>query len=149
MARLINSDLSITGDITKAKVVSRKKPHRDLDLSLKIHPVRRDIIPLRDDNAIKNALRNLLVSNFYDRPFSRDKGANLKGLLFEPADMFTRISLRKNIENVIKKYEPRVSINQIKIVDDQDKNSYRINVNFKIKEFDTDESVEILLRRLK
>ena len=117
MAGIIKSDLSIVGDISKSKVVARKKQHRDLDLSLKIHPIRKDIIPLKDDNAIKNALRNLLVSNFYDRPFSRDKGANLKGLLFEPADVFTRITMRKNLETVIKKYEPRVSIRGINITD--------------------------------
>ena len=149
MAGINQSDKSITGDITKARIVSRKKPHRDLDLSLKIHPIRKDIIPLKDDNAIKNALRNLLVSNFYDRPFSRDKGANLKGLLFEPADVFTKISLRKNIESVISRYEPRVATRAIVINDDPDNNSYRINVNFKIKENDTDESVTIVLRRLK
>ena len=149
MAGIIQSDKSITGDITKARIVSRKKPHRDLDLSLKIHPIRKDIIPLKDDNAIKNALRNLLVSNFYDRPFSRDKGANLKGLLFEPADVITQITMRKNLETVIRKYEPRVAIRRITINDDPDNNSYRINVNFKIKENDTDESVTIVLRRLK
>ena len=149
MAGINQSDLSITGDISKARVVSRKKPHRDLDLSLKIHPIRKDIVPLKDDNAIKNALRNLLVSNFYDRPFSRDKGANLKGLLFEPADVITKITMRKNIELVIRKYEPRVAIRRITINDDPDNNSYRINVNFKIKENDTDESVTIVLRRLK
>lgn len=149
MAGINQSDKSITGDITKARIVSRKKPHRDLDLSLKIHPIRKDIIPLKDDNAIKNALRNLLVSNFYDRPFSRDKGANLKGLLFEPADVITQITMRKNLETVIRKYEPRVAIRRITINDDPDNNSYRINVNFKIKENDTDESVTIVLRRLK
>ena len=149
MAGINQSDLSITGDISKAQVVARKKQHRDLDLSLKIHPIRKDIIPLKDDNAIKNALKNLLVSNFYDRPFSRDKGANLKGLLFEPADIVTRITMRKNLETVIRKYEPRVFIRSIVINDDPDTNSYRINVNFKIKENDTDESVSIVLRRLK
>tara|TARA_Y100000385_G_C13082008_1_gene634453 strand:- start:1209 stop:1658 length:450 start_codon:yes stop_codon:yes gene_type:complete len=149
MAGIIQSDKSITGDIAKARIVSRKKPHRDLDLSLKIHPIRKDIIPLKDDNAIKNALRNLLVSNFYDRPFSRDKGANLKGLLFEPADVFTKISLRRNIESVVKKYEPRVALREIIVNDDPDSNSYNINVNFKIKENDTAESVTIVLRRLK
>ena len=149
MAGIIQSDKSIVGDLAKSKVVSKKKPHRDLDLSLKIHPIRKDIIPLKDDNAIKNAIRNLLVSNFFDRPFSRDKGANLKGLLFEPADVFTKITLRKNIEQVIKKYEPRVKTNNIVIRDNADDNAYSITVFFKIKEFDTNESVNIILRRLK
>jgi len=149
MASLTTSDKSITGDITQAKVVSKKKPWRDLDLSLKIHPIRKDIIPLKDDAAIKNAVKNLLVSNFYERPFSQDKGANLRGLLFEPADAITRISIKENIRQVIKKYEPRVLIKNIIVKEKADQNAYFVKVFFKIKEFDTSESVEIILRRLK
>ena len=149
MASLIQSDKSITGDISKAKVVSKKKPWRDLDLSLKIHPIRKDIIPLKDDVAIKNAVKNLLISNFYDRPFAPDKGANLKGLLFEPNDPITRISMREQIRAVIKKYEPRVAVQKIDISDTNNENGYRIVVSFRIKEYDTAESVEIVLRRLR
>lgn len=149
MASLLQSDKSITGDLSKAKVVSRKKPHRDLDLSLKIHPIRKDIIPLKDDNAIKNAVKNLLISNFYERPFAVDKGANLRGLLFEPADAITRISIKENIKKVIKKYEPRVQVKQIIVNELADQNAYKVLVFMKIKEFDTDQSVEIILRRLK
>ena len=149
MASLIQSDKSITGDLSKAKVVSRKKPHRDLDLSLKIHPIRKDIIPLKDDNAIKNAVKNLLISNFYERPFAVDKGANLRGLLFEPADAITRISIKENIKKVIKKYEPRVQVKQIIVNELADQNAYKVLVFMRIKESDTDQSVEIILRRLK
>ena len=149
MASLIQSDKSITGDISKSKVVSKKKPWRDLDLSLKIHPIRKDIIPLRDDVAIKNAVKNLLISNFYDRPFSPDKGANLKGLLFEPAGILTEIQMRDNIKTVLKKYEPRVQVLGVDINNLSDENAYNILVRFRIKEYDTEENVEIVLRRLR
>lgn len=149
MAGLLTGDKQISGNLEQAKVVSKKKPWRDLDLSLKIHPIRKDIIPLKDDAAIKNAVKNLLVSNFYERPFQDDLGANLRGLLFEPSGFLTEIQLRDNIRNVIKKYEPRVSVKGIDITDDIDNNSYRITVNFLIKEYDTAENVEIVLRRLR
>lgn len=149
MAGLIQSDKSISGNTAKAKVVSRQKGWRDLDLSLKIHPIRKDIIPLKDDNAIKNAVKNLLVTNFNERPFGKNKGANLGGLLFEPADALTKINLRENIRNVIRQHEPRVAITHIKIDDEADNNQYRILVRFRIKEYDTNESVEIVLRRLR
>ena len=61
----ILSDKSISGDLKKARVTSRVKGWRDLDLSLTLHPIRKDIIPLKDDNAIKNSVKNLLISNFY------------------------------------------------------------------------------------
>ena len=145
----ILSDRSISGDVSKAQITSRKRGWKDLDLSLTLHPIRKDIMPLKDDNAIKNAVRNLLVSNFYERPFSKDKGANLRALLFEPADAITKIALRENITRTINKYEPRVLIRQIDIRDVADANSYKITVNFKIKEYDTNDTVEIILRRLR
>lgn len=145
----ILSDRSIIGDIHKSKVTSRLKGWRDLDLSLKLHPIRKDIMPLKDDNAIKNAVKNLLISNFYERPFSKDIGANLRALLFEPADAITEISIRENIRRVIRKYEQRVLIRDINVQYMDDQNSYRISVNFKIKENDLTQDVEIVLRRLR
>tara|TARA_Y100001937_G_scaffold18849_1_gene26056 strand:+ start:17754 stop:18203 length:450 start_codon:yes stop_codon:yes gene_type:complete len=149
MATTIQSDKSIIGDTRKAKVVARQVGHRDLDLSLKIHPIRKDIIPLKDDNAIKNAIRNLLVSNFSDRPFQRDKGANLRALLFEPADVITTVAIKQNIRKVIAKYEPRVKLIKISVQNKADQNAYRIIVRFLIKEFDQADNVEIILRRLR
>jgi phage baseplate assembly protein W len=145
----ILSDRSISGDLKKARITSRVKGWRDLDLSLTLHPIRKDIMPLKDDNAVKNAVKNLLVSNFYERPFSRDIGANLRALLFEPADSITKIALKDNIRRVIRKYEPRVVLRGIQINYQDDSNAYNITVIFKIKEFDTNESVEIVLRRLR
>src|SRR5210317_111638 len=149
MAGLLTSDKQISGNLEQARIVSKKKPHRNLDLSLKIHPIRKDIIPLKDDAAIKNAVKNLLVSNFYERPFQNDLGANLSGLLFEPAGVITEIQIRDNIRNVLDKYEPRIKVNNIAITDLSEKNSYKIIVNFLIKEYDTAENVEIVLRRLR
>lgn len=145
----ILSDKSVIGDVKKAKITSRIKGWRDLDLSLKLHPIRKDIIPLKDDNAIKNSVKNLLISNFYERPFSKDIGANLRALLFEPADAITEISIRENIRRVIRKYEKRVLIKNIKVQNMDDQNAYRITVSFKIKEDDTRQDVEIVLRRLR
>jgi phage baseplate assembly protein W len=145
----ILSDRSVIGDVKKAKITSRVKGWRDLDLSLKLHPIRKDIIPLKDDNAIKNAVKNLLISNFYERPFSKDIGANLRALLFETDDAITEISIRENIRRVIRKYEQRVLIKDIRVQNMDDQNAYRITVSFKIKEDDTRQDVEIVLRRLR
>lgn len=149
MASLITSDKSITGDITKAKIVSKRKPWRDLDLSLKVHPIRKDIIPLKDDVAIKNAVKNLLITNFFERPFQPALGANLKALLFEPADYITRIDMRQGIVDVLTKYEPRIDLLKVEIKDLADQNAYNIIVFFRIKEYDAEDKVEIILRRLK
>tara|TARA_B100000963_G_scaffold362024_1_gene402229 strand:+ start:9063 stop:9509 length:447 start_codon:yes stop_codon:yes gene_type:complete len=135
--------------ITAAKVVAQKKPFRDLDLSLTIHPIRKDIVPLKDDRAIINAVKHLLVTNFNERPFQASKGANLRGLLFEPNDALTRISLRNGIRRVIDNFEPRVIVNGINIQDNSERNAYNVTLFFIIKEFDQQASVDIELRRLR
>ena len=146
---LIQSDKSISGDLSKARIVSRRKGHRDLDLRLGIHPIRKDLNVLKDDNAVKNAVKNLLITNRNERPFQPFLGANLRGLLFEPADALTRIALKENILNVLNNHEPRIIVQDIDIKDLADQNAYRILVKFKIKEYDSNDTVEIVLRRLR
>ena len=133
----------------RVSVTSRRKGWADLDLSLQLHPIRNDITTLKDDNAIRNAVKNLLITNFYERPFNSSIGANLRALLFEPADVITKIAIREQINDTIKRYEPRVEVQDIKIQDDSKNNLYNITVNFLIKEFDTDQRVDIVLRRLR
>lgn len=147
---LIQSDYRISGSSTeKSKVVSKKKAWKDLDLGLTLHPIRKDITPLKDDAAIKNAVRNLLVTNSFERPFQPSLGANLKGFLFEPGDAITRINMKNRIAETLKRHEPRIAVQDVEVIDQADQNAYRINVRFIIKEFDTQENVSIQLRRLK
>jgi len=146
---ILLSDKQVSNGYKKSVIVSGKKGWSDLDLSLKLHPIRGDIIPLRDDRAIKNSVKNLLVTNFFERPFGSSKGANLRGLLFEPADAITRMAIKDNVRRVIGQYEPRVVILSISVVDLQDQNAYNILLQFRIKESDLEEEVEIVLRRLR
>ena len=127
--------------------VSRKKGWADLDLSLKRHPIQKDIIPLKDDKAIRNAVKNLVLTNFYERPFQHSKGANLSGLLFEPADMITAYEIKESIREVITYYEPRVIIRGVNVLDDLDQNAWIINIRFLIKNINIETNVEVLLRR--
>ena len=112
------------------------------------HPQKRDIIPLKGSAAVKNAIRNLLLTSFHERPFNSTLGANLRGLLFEPADAITELALEDNIKRVLKK-EPRIKTTEVEVVDLADQNSYRISVKFLIKQFDSSSSIEIVLRRLR
>ena len=149
MAILIANDRSVGDDFKKAKVVGRKKQFSDLDLSLVPHPIRKDIVSLKDDVAIKNAVKNLIQTNTFERPFQPGLGANLKGLLFEPMDAITTIDLREAIIDVLVGHEPRIKVSRVEVIPQFDDNSYRIVVNYLIKEFDRQQQVEIVLRRLR
>lgn len=145
----ISNSTVAAADKSKVSIVSRKKAHSDLNLKLTRHPIRKDIIPLKDDAAIKNAIKNLLLTNFFERPFQPAKGANLRGLLFEPADAITKYELSSNIRDCIEDFEPRVRVLNINVADETERNAYRINVQFQIIEFDSNQEVEIVLQRLR
>ena len=133
----------------KTSNVARQRQYRDLDLSLALHPIRKDIIPLKDDRAIRNAVKNLLLTNFYERPFNHGIGANLRALLFEPADAITRMAIEDNVRRTIQDHEPRVKVLGVRVNNLEDQNAYNLLVRFLIKEYDTEEEVEIVLRRIR
>jgi|TARA_Y100000361_G_C11099322_1_gene310985 phage baseplate assembly protein W len=143
------SDKSITSSGKASIISAKKKEYRDLDLSLTLHPVKKDIVPLRDDKAIKNAIKNLLVTNFFERPFRPDLGANLSGLLFEPADMLSSIAIQDNIKKVIVDHEPRVDVQSVTVVYDVTDDAYRAIIKYIIKENDVEDLIDIRLRRLR
>lgn len=137
------SDKSVIGK------TARKKGYRDLDLKLTLHPFRKDIIPLKDSEAVKNAVKNLILSNFFERPFQPELGANLKALLFEPMDVVTEIALKENIEDVILNHEPRIRLINIGVKGDIEKNNYNITVKYLIRQSNEQGTVQVVLRRLR
>ena len=88
------SDFNTLGQ--KASNVSRLHAYSDLDLSLRLNQYG-DIVPLTDIDAVKNSVRNLVLTNFMERAWEPDVGSNIRALLFEPADKFTTTSLKNAI----------------------------------------------------
>ncbi len=108
------------------------RTYRDIDLNFTSHPVTRDVVMVRDVNAIKAALRNLVLLNYYEKPFHPEIGTGVYGSLFElwPDDASLSIMISK-MESAIRAYEPRaesigISINR----EDSDPNSMYVSVYF-------------------
>lgn len=141
------SDFNRSGQ--KASVVSSKRLYSDLDLSLTLHPIFRDIMPLTDTDAVINAVKNLLFTNFHERPFRPNLGSNLSNLLFEPADVITIIRLKQAILTVLQKNEPRIDSIVAKILDDSDNNRYHVDLSFRVISPNLEVDIELFLSRLR
>jgi len=108
------------------------KIYSDLDFSFKKTPGRNDIALSYDDMAVVRAVRYLLLTKHYERPFQPNLGSNVQRLLFEPATPLTVSSLKTEIETVIKNHEPRVKLVQILVEENVDNNSYSVSIEFYI-----------------
>jgi len=103
---------------------------RDLDLSFNIHPVRKDINKHVGVKAVINSIKNLVLTNHYEKPFQPEIGSNVRKLLFEPLDNFTAIALQKEIPQVIKNFEPRAKVSNISVILDYDNNGFSVDLEF-------------------
>jgi phage baseplate assembly protein W len=129
--------------------VARTKVFADLDLSLILHPERNDLVPKYDIEAIKSSVKNLVQTNFSERPFQPFLGSNIRALLFEPVDAFTGIAIKNEIVRVLEQYEPRITGITIQLNDDMDRNAYYVTIGFTIIGFETYGTVEFFLKRLR
>lgn len=130
-------------------IVSKTRPYSDLDLSLALHPDFNDIIPLTDIDAVKNAVKTLVLTNFNERPFQPQLGANIRGLLFEPADKFTIVALREYIRTVLEQHEPRIDSITIQIRDNSDNNQYDITIGFRVITINVNVDVDLHISRIR
>ena len=87
--------------------VTRKRDWADLDLDFIAHPTTGDVVKKTGVDAIKRSIRNLVLTNFYDRKFRSYIGSNAQKVLFENINPFTATFLKDAITEVITNFEPR------------------------------------------
>jgi phage baseplate assembly protein W len=120
------------GNLQKSTLISsRTVDYLDIDLTFNKKPSN-DVYKKRDAAAVKQSIKNLLLTDFYEKPFQPFFGGNLRAMLFELADEDTEDEVEQNIRDAITKYEPRAEILTITVNVLPDQNDMRVSVYFKI-----------------
>ena len=105
----------------------------DIDLTFKPHPSTRDLVAKYDDTAIKNAVKNLIMTQHYERHFHGEIGSSVTGLLFEiPSPAITAI-IKQEIKDVIANFEPRVVLKEVDVNFSPDEHELDVKIIFMIK----------------
>ena len=123
--------------------------YSDLDLNLTIHPVRKDINRYTNEAAVVNSIKNLILTNHYEKPFQPEIGSNVRRLLFENMDTITATTLEKEIEQTIKNYEPRASISRLNVSPDYDNNGFKVYMEFYIANRTGPITINFFLERIR
>ena len=121
----------------------------DLSLGLNIHPVKKDLTPLTDIDAVKNSVRNLILTNRGERPFQPNVGSNIFASLFENANPYTMESIRNRVKDMITSSEPRVNSVRCQLQFNEAENECRVTIHFNITGVSNNESVDFYLERLR
>ena len=122
---MANYDASVTNKSNKSV-----RTFKDLNLDFTRNTVTNDVVKIEDVEAIKRSVRNLVNTNFYERPFHPELGCGARQLLFEPFTPVTSIFIRRKVEEVITNYEPRVRLDQVIVTESPDRNAIEVRVVF-------------------
>ena len=121
--------------------------YRDFNMTFNPNPNTRDFGAVKNENAIKQSIRNLILTTFGERPYQPDIGSRVKGLLFEPFDVFSAEDLRDEISNTIQRLEPRVEVENIDVNLSDDDYSIDVAIEYAIVGQPQTQTVEFLLER--
>lgn len=119
-------------DLSTASIVtSRARVYRDIDLSFTAKPSG-EIYKKIDAAAVKQSVKNILLTNYFEKPFRPMFGGNLRALLFDLADPDVEYDIKDNVMRAIESYEPRALVLDVKATVQPDYNAVSVTVEFKI-----------------
>jgi phage baseplate assembly protein W len=120
---------------------------RDFDLAFSSHPNTQDLAVKRDTDAVKQSLKNLILTQYYERPFHSEIGSPIRSLLFEFASPLTVNAMKRAIIDVVGNYEPRVALDDVQIFFRDQNNECTISIQFRVVGIQSTQQLDILIER--
>ncbi len=118
----------------------------DIDINMKNHPQTGDVVLKYDINSIKRAIKNLVSTNLYERPFKPGLGVDLRGMLFE-LDNTDILILEEDIKRLINTFEPRATVTNV--ISSADGYELDVTILFQIGNSPEPHSIDIILERVR
>jgi phage baseplate assembly protein W len=119
----------------------------DLDINFLVNPATKDVARKYDEAAIKQSVRNLILTNHYERLFHPEIGSQITALLFEPFSPMMRLAMERAIINTINNYEPRVQLIAVDVTLNEDNHTVYVSITFRIINTERPLAVDITLKR--
>ena len=129
--------------------VRSNRTYSDLNLNFNKNPATKDVAKLKDVEAVKRAVRNLILTNRFERPFHPEIGSDIRSLLFENMTPVVEVLLKDRIKETIDVYEPRADVTDIIVSGDTDRNEYRVQIEFRVLNIPDPIIVTEFLQRLR
>ena len=106
------------------------RQYRDLDLFFSKNQGNGDVNKITGVEAVKRSIRNLVLLNYYEKPFNPNIGSDVRELLFENMSPLTSVVLAQAVEDVIENFEPRVRLISVRAFPNFDRNEYEMTIEF-------------------
>jgi hypothetical protein len=129
--------------------ISRQPDYADLDLDFQVNPITGDINKKTGTDAVKRSIRNLIFTNFYERPFKSELGSEVTRLLFDNVDVMTASFIEDAIIRLINNFEPRARLNSVRVTADYDNNGFGVEVQYTVVNTEVPATFNLFLERIR
>jgi len=121
----------------------------DLDLDFTKHPVTKDIVRKTNVEAVKRSVRNLILTNRYERPFHPEIDGGVTRHLFSLSTPETKHDIKLAVENCLTNFEPRVVVDDVRVTGDLDANGFNVSIYFTVVNSPQPIEVALFLERIR
>ena len=123
--------------------------YRDIPMSFNVHPVTGNMKLVANAESIKQSVKNIVLTNFYERPYQPELGGNVLAELFENMTPITEYNVARNIRQALENSEPRAVIEDINTTPVEDQNTLRVSIKFSVRNIPEPIEVDVLLERVR
>ena len=113
-------------------VLKRSKTFRDINLSFKKHPVTNDLVVIKDEDAIKRSVHNIIKTIINEKPFIKDFGTQINDSMFELDTSLNSIAIEKQIVSSLNIFEPRINVDLVEVDVDGANNAMSAKIQYSI-----------------
>ena len=121
--------------------------YKDINFDFTANPVTGDVATVKDAVSVKRGIRNVLLTENYERLFNPEFGSGVKNILFEPMTPITAQRLEDEVASAINAWEQRAELIHINVISEDEYNRYRVSVKFRINNSIETEQVDVFLSR--
>ena len=129
---------------TPSKVI-----YSDIPISFTAHPITGNVKKSINRDAVKNSVRNIVLTNHGERFFKPKFGGNVTSKLFENASKFTEFNTARSIRIALANYEPRAEVIKVKVTANPDTNNLTVSLKFRVTNDPEPITLDILLERIR
>lgn len=129
--------------------ISTKTLYSDFFTDLDVNPISEDVAVKTNENAIRQSIKNLLMTDQGERPFQPTLGGNIRAMLFENMGPQTIVSAKQIIENTINEHEPRANLIDVIVSPSYDENSVEVSIAFSVINRQEPVTLDVILRRVR
>ena len=124
-----------------------KKSYADLSFDFTANPQTGDVATVKDAVSVKRGIKNILLTEGFERLFQPEIGSGIKNILFEPMTPLTEQRLSDACADAIDAWEKRASVIDITVISEEEYNRYRVAIKFNINNSLITEEVDVFLNR--